>query len=146
MELITRNVCKASNIGVHGNLFGGTMLSWIDEAGAILASNICNTNKMVTLKMSEVVFKKSVKTGNQIWIYGKVVSIGNTSITLELEARQNDVYSSRQKAVCTTKVTFVRIDDDGDPTPISSRVKKKHEKLMSEKQETTKQETTKPKA
>ena len=36
MELITTHVCKESNVGFHGNLFGGTMLAWLDEAGAAL--------------------------------------------------------------------------------------------------------------
>jgi len=134
MELITRNVCKAGDIGVHGNLFGGTLLSWIDEACLIFATNICNTNKMVTLKMSEVVFKKPVKTGNQIWIYGEAIAMGNSSITIQIEARQTNVSSNKQKIVCTTKVTFVRIDDDGESSPISTRVKKKYEKLFAEKQ------------
>lgn len=35
----------AKDIGVHGNLFGGTMMSWLDEAGAMLAANVCKTNK-----------------------------------------------------------------------------------------------------
>ena len=50
----------SSDIGVHGNLFGGTMMSWIDEAGAAYASQICDTPRMVTVKISELLFKKPI--------------------------------------------------------------------------------------
>ena len=54
MRLISTNVCKTSNIGVNNNLFGGVMLSWLDEAGAIMSSDVCNTQSMVTIKIDEV--------------------------------------------------------------------------------------------
>ena len=38
MELISTHVCKSSDVGFHGNLFGGVMLSWLDEAGAAFAA------------------------------------------------------------------------------------------------------------
>ena len=42
MKLITINICKTSDIGINNNLFGGTMLSWLDEAGAIMDTNVRN--------------------------------------------------------------------------------------------------------
>ena len=42
MELIAQHICKGQNIGVHGNLFGGVMLGWLDEAGAAFAAQCCN--------------------------------------------------------------------------------------------------------
>ena len=68
----------SSDIGVHGNLFGGTMMSWIDEAGAAYASQICDTPKMVTVKINELIFKKPIKIGNLIKIYGSVKEFGKT--------------------------------------------------------------------
>jgi acyl-CoA thioesterase YciA len=48
MELISTHFCKAANVGYHGNLFGGTMLGWLDEAGAIFACQACDTPRMAT--------------------------------------------------------------------------------------------------
>jgi len=87
MELITTRVCMASQIGVHGNLFGGEMLSVLDESGAVYTCQICDTPRMVTKKIEEVIFQRPVKTGNLIKIYGSVERIGTTSITINLEAR-----------------------------------------------------------
>jgi acyl-CoA thioesterase YciA len=117
----------ASQIGVHGNLFGGEMLSVLDESGAVYTCQICDTPRMVTKKIEEVIFQRPVKTGNLIKIYGSVERIGNTSITINLEARKHNVYTGVQDLVCSTKMVFVRIDDEGAPVPISERVKKRYD-------------------
>ena len=125
MELIATKVCKKSDIGVHDNLFVGLMLCWIDEAAVSMATSVCHTPNMVTLKIHEVFFKSPVKVNNQIKIYGSVASIGNTSITLDIEARRFSVYTHEETLVCSTKIVFVRIDDDGRPIPISKTKKAK---------------------
>ena len=130
MKLISRKICMARDIGVHNNLFGGTLMEWIDEAAAAYATEYCYTPNMVTLRVGELLFKKPVKTGNHIRIYGEVVSLGNTSITLKIEVRKYNLYSGEEAVVCTTNMTFVRIDDDGSPTPIGATVRKSHKELM----------------
>jgi acyl-CoA hydrolase len=60
-----------------------------------------------------------------IKIYGDVVKVGNPSINLYLEARAHNVYSGNQIVILSTNITFVRIDENGDPIPISERVRNK---------------------
>jgi acyl-CoA thioesterase YciA len=127
MELITTKICMALDIGVHGNLFGGNMMCFLDEAAAAYACQICDTPRMVTKKIEEVVFENPVKVGNIIKIYGEVDKIGNSSIIIKLEARKHNVYTGQQKLVCSTKMVFVRIDDEGSPVPISERVKARYD-------------------
>lgn len=116
----------AKDIGIHGNLFGGILMSWIDEAAAAFATEYCYTPNMVTLRVGELLFRKPVKTGNHIRIYGEVVKLGTTSITLNIEVRKYSLYSAEETLVCSTNTTFVRIDDDGSPTPIGETVRKNH--------------------
>ena len=59
-------------------------------------------------------------------MYGSVKKIGTTSITLYLEARAHNVYSGNQVVILSTNIKFVRIDENGDPIPISERVKAKY--------------------
>lgn len=120
MKLISTQLCKTSNIGVNDNLFGGIMLSWLDEAGGIMASTIsCSTN-MITLKMDEVLFKLPVKVKEQIRIYGKVDRMGHTSVSLYLEARRANLKEESEEVVCSTKMVFVKVDDNGKPAEIKS--------------------------
>jgi acyl-CoA thioesterase YciA len=123
MELITTYICKTSDLGVHGNMFGGTLVSIIDDAGASYASQICDTPRMVTIKIDEFIFKKPVRVGNLIKVYGEVREFGTTSVTLYLEVRRHNVYTGDQDVVTQTNIKFVRIDEEGNAIPISERVK-----------------------
>jgi acyl-CoA thioesterase YciA len=49
---------------------------------------------------------------------------------LNIEVRKYSLYSGDETVVCTTNTTFVRIDDDGSPTPIGETIKQKHELLQ----------------
>jgi acyl-CoA thioesterase YciA len=133
VELISTHICKGKNIGVHGNLFGGTMLAWLDEAGGAFASQSIDSPRIVTVKLTEVTFKKPIRPGHIIKIYGEVVKIGNTSITINLEARRHSPYNGTQRIVCQTNITYIRIDGDGDSIPISNKVKEKFNNLKSER-------------
>lgn len=123
MQLISQRLCMEKDLGIHGNLFGGIMLSWLDEAAATMAYEVCRSPNMVTLKIDEVIFKKPVKIGFYLKIYGEVLKMGNSSLTLLVEARKHNVYSGEETVVCTTNFTFVRIDEQGDAIPISDNVR-----------------------
>lgn len=126
MVLLNTHPIKKSDLGFHGNLFGGKCLAWIDSAGAAYAMEVCDTPRMVTIKIDECVFKKPAKEGQLIKIYGEVKSFGNTSLTIYMEARSHNVYSGKQNVILSTNIKFVRIDEMGDPIPISERVKNKY--------------------
>ncbi len=126
MELITTYICKKGDIGVHDNMFGGTMVSLIDDAAASYAAQICDTPRIVTIKIDSLVFKKPVKVGNLIKIYGKVEQFGKTSVLLYVEVRKHNVYTGEQDVVTHTHIKFVKIDEDGKPVPIQNYVKKRY--------------------
>jgi acyl-CoA thioesterase YciA len=126
MKLINKKICMSRDIGVHGNVFGGILMAWIDEAAAAFATEYCNTPNLVTLRVGELLFKKPLKAGNHLRIYGTVAHMGRTSITINVEARKYNLYSEEEIVVCTTSMTFVRIDEDGALTAIGDSVKRKH--------------------
>ena len=92
MELISTHPIKKSDLGFHGNLFGGKLLAWMDASAAAYAMQTCDTPRMVTVMIDQCVFKKPAKEGQLIKIYGEVSEIGNTSITIYMEARSHSVY------------------------------------------------------
>ena len=126
MQLISTHLVKKSDLGFHANLFGGKLMAWIDAGAAAYAMEVCDTPRMVTVKIDECVFKKAAKESQLLKIYGKVAEIGNTSVTLYIEARAHNVYSGSQNVILSTKIKFVRIDENNDPIPISDRVKQKY--------------------
>jgi acyl-CoA thioesterase YciA len=126
MILLNTHPVKKSDLGFHGNLFGGKLLAWLDAGAAAYASQCCDTPRMVTVAIDKCVFKRPAKEGQLIKIYGKIEKIGDTSINLKLEARTHNVYNGNQSIVLCTNITFVRVDEQGDAIPISDRVKEKH--------------------
>jgi len=126
MELISTHPVKKSDLGFHGNLFGGKLLAWVDAAGAAYATQVCDTPRMVTVLIEECLFKKPAREGHLLKIYGCVNDIGITSVTLQLEARAHNVYSGNQSVILSTKIKFVRIDENNESIPITERVKNKY--------------------
>lgn len=125
MRLISTKICKTSDIGVNNNLFGGTMLSWLDEAGGIMAGEIACSPNMITLKIDEVLFKKPVRVNDHIRIYGKPLKVGNTSLLLSLEAHRFNFGTFQEDLVCSTRMLFVKIDENGHSSPIKQCIKDK---------------------
>jgi len=126
MEHITTFLVKASDIGLSNNMFGGVILSLIDESAVAYAMQICDTPRMVTVKIDELVFKKAVKVGNLLKVYGNVIEFGTTSVSIYIEVRKHNVYNGKQETVTHTNIKFVRIDDEGNPLPISERIKTRY--------------------
>ena len=127
MQMISTKICKTSDIGINNNLFGGTMLAWLDEAGGAMASLVCCTPMVITLKIDEVLFKKPVKVNEHIRIYGEVQQIGHTSIKLCIEARRFNFKNHEEEIVCSTKTIFVRIDENGEPVEIDKEIRDKYQ-------------------
>jgi acyl-CoA thioesterase YciA len=125
MQLISTKICKTSDIGIHNNLFGGTMLAWLDEAGGTMAAEMACTPNMITLKIDEVIFKRPVKVSDHIRIYGKLLNVGNSSLTLSIVAKKFCFKGQSEEVVCSTKMLFVNIDENGKSNPIEPTIREK---------------------
>jgi len=118
MELLNTHPIKKSDLGFHGNLFGGKLLAWIDSAAAGYSMQLCDSPRMVTVSIDKCNFEKPAKEGQLLKIYGTPSKIGTTSVTLYMEARAHNVYTGNQVIVLKTNIRFVQIDEEGNPIPI----------------------------
>jgi acyl-CoA thioesterase YciA len=133
MELITTHPIKKSDLGFHGNLFGGKLLSWLDAAAVSYAMQLCDTPRMVTVSIDKCVFEKPTKEGQLLKIFGYPTDIGTTSVTIYIEARAHNVRTGRQNIVLKTHMKFVYIDEDGTPLPLKDKSRNRIEKLLQSK-------------
>ena len=108
------------------------MLSWLDEAAVAYACQVAETPRMVTVSIEKVQFRKPVRPGQIIKIYGEVKRLNNSSLDIEVEARRVSSYNGSQKVICTTSMRYVRIDGDGEPVPIAKSVRNR---FLTQKQE-----------
>jgi acyl-CoA thioesterase YciA len=130
MELLNTHPIKKSDLGFHGNLFGGKLLAWIDAAAAGFAMQLCDSPRMVTVSIDKCYFERPAKEGNLVKIYGKPSELGFTSITMYLEARAHNVYTGKQTLVLKTQIKFVHIDEEGNPIPIGEKGRMRITKLL----------------
>lgn len=114
MNFYTRKWVKPQDLNAHGTLFGGSLLSWIDEEAAIYTIVQLDSKRVVTKYMSEINFISSAKQGDIIELGMKATHFGRTSITLMCQVRNKIT----QKIILTIdKIVFVSVDENGVPIP-----------------------------
>ena len=130
MELLNSHPIKKSDLGFHGNLFGGKLLAWIDASAAGYAMQLCDTPRMVTVSIDKCNFEKPAREGQLLKIYGKPAAVGNSSVTMYMEARAHNVYTGKQILVLRTQIKFVHIDEGGYPIPVGEKGRTRITKLI----------------
>lgn len=106
MKYIASTIVRQSDIGLNNNLFGGTLLRWLDEYGALFTYKYLN-HKFVTYKMEKTYFLKSAKQGDCIDFYVTNLKFDKISINFDLVAKIN---GPNPKEIINTNMTFVAID------------------------------------
>jgi len=103
-----------------GTIFGGVILSYIDLAAAIEVRRHYN-QRFVTKAMREVAFVAPVYLGDLVTFYTRVVRLGTTSITVDVDVeaeRLGDTGDRKTVRVTQAEVIYVAVDPSGAPTPI----------------------------
>ena len=136
MDLITTHPIKKSDLGFHGNLFGGKLLSILDASAAGYAMQLCDTPRMVTVSIDQCNFERPAKESQLLKIYGYPTKVGNTSMTLYMEARAHNVYTGNQVIVLRTNIKFVSIDEDGNPIPLGEKARRRITSLIEKNSKT----------
>jgi acyl-CoA hydrolase len=85
---------------------------------------------MVTVSIDKCNFEKPAREGQLLKIYGKPAAVGNSSVTLYMEARAHNVYTGKQMVVLKTHIKFVHIDEGGFPIPVGEKGRTRITKLI----------------
>jgi len=102
----------------YGYLFGGALLSWVDEFAWICASLDFPGCSMVTVGMDQVSFKERVVNGSILRFNILPVHRGTSSVSYAVNVYADAPGASEEKIVFSTKVTLVRIDAEGKKSPL----------------------------
>jgi acyl-CoA thioesterase YciA len=102
----------------QGTIFGGVILSYIDQAGAIEARRQ-GLSMMVTVSMDKVVFHQPVFVGDLMSFWTETLRIGTTSITTKVVVEAIRGSQPGEKVLVTeAQVVYVNLGDDRRPAPI----------------------------
>ncbi len=118
-EPAIRVLMMPRDTNAQGTIFGGVILSYVDQAGALEARRQ-GCGRMVTVAMDKIVFHAPVQVGDLVSFWTETERIGTTSITthVTVEAVRSADPTSRVK-VTEAQVVYVNIDLDGKPLPIT---------------------------
>ena len=110
-----------------GTIFGGRLVAWIDEGTAIYASCQMNARRIVTKKISELIFHQPAKLGDMLEIWCKVAQAGRTSLTISVLVTRrsfaddnatigpNHYETKSDTEICRCELVFVAVDAKGKP-------------------------------
>jgi len=110
----TRKLVKPEDLNAGGTLFGGTLLSWIDEEAAIYVMCQLESNNVVTKYMSEINFVTPARTGDVVEIGLETLKFGKSSITVKCVAR---VKETEKIIITVDNIVFVHLDKNLKPSP-----------------------------
>jgi acyl-CoA thioesterase YciA len=116
---IIRAIAMPADTNPAGDIFGGWLMAHMDLAAGSLASRRAR-GRVATVAVDGMVFHRPVLVGDEVSMFGSIVKVGRTSITVHIEAWRRA--SSRDDVIKVTEATFtlVAIDNDRRPRPISS--------------------------
>jgi acyl-CoA thioesterase YciA len=113
-----RVVMMPKDTNALGTIFGGVILSYIDQAAAVEAHRHC-PGRIVTVAMREVVFHAPVYVGDLVSFWTETRRVGTTSVTVQVEVEAERGHPGSPKAKVTeAEVVFVHVDADGRPLAI----------------------------
>lgn len=118
-ELLLRTTPSPSDTNMNGDIFGGWIMSQMDIAGGMMAIEMTG-GRAVTIAVDAMKFIKPVKIGDVVCCYGKIVRIGNTSVTIRLEVWVKPILRELKTGagdesfmVTEASFTYVAVDHEG---------------------------------
>jgi acyl-CoA thioesterase YciA len=117
-EPAIRVLMMPRDTNAHGTIFGGVIMSYIDQAGAIEARRQ-GSQLMVTVSMDKVVFHAPVFVGDLVSFWTETLRIGNTSITTKVVVEALRSGNPGERVLVTeAQVVYVNVGQDRKPKPI----------------------------
>ncbi len=115
-EVVTRRLVLPRDLNGHGNLYGGSMLSWIDESSYLYAIEKVGYSNMVTVSLENVRFRTPAKLGDSVILQCRIYQIKKTSITIQTKAVVHNLNHQTITEIIDCLITFVCLKD-GKPYP-----------------------------
>lgn len=135
-QVVMTELVLPSHTNALGSIFGGTVMSWIDIAGAICAQR--HSRKIVvTAHIDEVQFIAPVYKGWVVNLKASVNQVGSTSMEIGVRVDAENPQTGEMFHTASAYLTFVALDSHGKPTQVAPLIletaedKRRHEAAVS---------------
>lgn len=125
MHLSHHMIVRAEHLNQYGYLFGGRVLSVIDELAFITCARAFPGKNFVTCAVRNAEFKAPAGLGDLLEFQSAVEAIGQTSVTVRVQM----VVRAQQKPSAARvsfdgAVVMVCVDNGGRPQPVAPNKRK----------------------
>jgi len=112
-ELVLRVIPMPSDANANGDIFGGWIMAQVDLAASVQPTRLTR-GRVTTVAVKEFIFKQPVSVGDLLSFYSRVLRLGRTSITLQVEVfAERNPENPEVVKVTDAELTFVAIDEQG---------------------------------
>jgi acyl-CoA thioesterase YciA len=116
-DLTVRTIAMPADTNANGDIFGGWVMSQMDQAGGIAAVER-SQGRAVTVAVDAMTFIRPVRVGDVLCVYTRIERVGRSSMKIEVEAWARRFRTQLREQVTEATFIFVAIDDDGRPRTI----------------------------
>lgn len=108
-----RTIAMPADTNPQGDIFGGWLMSQMDLAAGTVAARVAR-GRAATIAVEGLQFHKPVKVGDEVTLYADLLSVGRTSMRIEVRAWRRQRYGDESEQVTSAVFTFVALDEDGN--------------------------------
>jgi acyl-CoA hydrolase len=113
-EVTNTGLVLPSHTNHYGNMFGGTLVSFMDITGGLASMLFCN-EEVVTASIEALDFKTPIKQGDIIEQKGRVIYTGKTSMVVSVEVHRVEKFTGKRDFCCEGYFIYVATDKKGNP-------------------------------
>lgn len=114
------NLVRPEHLNHHGSLFGGQLLSWVDECAWMAATREFPGYSFVTRAMDKIEFRHPVQNGSILRFHSVNTRTGSSSVKYLVEVYEDYRTLDKEILAFSTTVTFVSVDVKGNKRAIVS--------------------------
>lgn len=111
-ELMTRTLVMPSDVNPYGDVYGGWLMSQMDLAGSIKASNIAR-GRVTTVAVDTMAFLRPVPLGSTVCCYAEIEEVGRSSVRVLVDVWLRPPESQDRVKLTESTFVYVAIDDNG---------------------------------
>lgn len=116
-----RELVMPHHTNPQNTIFGGTVMSWIDIAAAMVAARHCG-RPVVTAHIGDIDFIAPIKMGYHVLIQASLNYVGKSSMVVGVKVTSENPYTGESRTTTKAYLTFVALDDLGRPVPVPGLV------------------------
>ncbi len=116
-KTIFQFISEPSDVNYGGNVHGGSVMKWIDQAGYACATS-WRSSYCVTVYVGGIRFYSPIKIGHIVKVEAEVIYTGSTSMHIAINVFSRNIKRTEFEKKTHCIIVFVAVDDEGQPVNV----------------------------